>query len=465
MEGEAGPPGADGVPGSAGLDGRAGPMGPSGREGPPGAPGFPGQAGRQGQGQAGSSGGRGGEEREGAREGQGRGARRDMEGGVGGGRGDRGRGRGAGGRQEEAHHHPGHRMLAHSSRGGGAQGMLSPGKYTGATGGMSGEDKLDVRRLNAKRRLKERQLDLTRDYPSWAVSDGEKAAGMGHGQDGEWEADRGPPYVSVTTLYSGAGADKEGSANLVRRILGIKTSFRSHDWDGNNFLTSFDGPQFRFLYRNVHSTLVVPPLERGGGIPLLGWNAIHRLYQYVNQVCARPAPNTMGMLYAQHAPREPSGLGGVSQPSPCRRARTMPQLTTPDPAHRWPQGDNSLIIAGGPQSVLFINANVVNERGGYDLESKWVEGPYERQRAARGTPFEQCAVSLPGPGTQVHGVSLASLPAEARSYYEAGDVSVVFEIPSGAGRIIFLGFDYEDANVPWVHALVAATELAAKGKV
>ena len=288
------------------------------------------------------------------------------------------------------------RMLSHRSEGG------------TAPGGMSDDDKRDMARLNARRRLKERQIDLTRDYPSWAVNDGERAAGMGHGQEGEWEADRGPPYVSVVTLYSGAGADMQGSANLIRRILGIPTSFRFHKWDGNNFLTSFDGPQFRFLYRNVHSTLVVPPLEVGGGIPLLGWNAIHRLYQYVNQ------------------------------------------------------GDNTLVIAGGPQSVLFINANVVNERGGYDLESKWVEGPYERQKAARGTPFEQCAVSLPGPGTQVHGVSLASLPQEARSYYEAGDVSVVFEIPSGAGRIIFLGFDYEDANVPWVHALVAAMEFGGK---
>uniref|UniRef100_A0A6T8N202 Uncharacterized protein n=2 Tax=Hemiselmis andersenii TaxID=464988 RepID=A0A6T8N202_HEMAN len=275
---------------------------------------------------------------------------------------------------------------------------------------MSPQEKEDMARMNAKRRLKERQMDLIRDYPHWAVNDGEVAAARGHGQGGEWEADRGPPYVSETTLYAGAGTDMEGSANLIRRVLGIPTSFRFHKWDGNNFLRSFDGPQFRFLYRNVHSHLVIPPLEKGGGVPLLGWNAIHRLYQYVNE------------------------------------------------------GDNTLVVAGGPQSVLFINANVVNANGGYDLESKWHDGPYERQRAARGTPFEQCAVSLPGPGTQVHGVALASLPADAKSYYEAGDVSVVFEIPSGDGRIIFLGFDYAEANVPWVHALVAAREFGGTPK-
>ena len=32
--------------------------------------------------------------------------------------------------------------------------------------------------------------------------------------------------------------------------------------------------------------------------------------------------------------------------------------------------------------------------------------------------------------SQVHGVTIASLPANAVSYYESGDVSVVFSIPS-----------------------------------
>lgn len=71
-------------------------------------------------------------------------------------------------------------------------------------GGMSPEQKADLARLNAERRLKERQLDLMRDYPGWAMNAGEAAAAKGHGQGGEWEADRGPPYVAAVTLYTGA---------------------------------------------------------------------------------------------------------------------------------------------------------------------------------------------------------------------------------------------------------------------
>lgn len=64
---------------------------------------------------------------------------------------------------------------------------------------------------------------------------------------------------------------------------------------------------------------------------------------------------------------------------------------------------------------------------------------------------------------QVHGVAIPSLPRNAISYYEAGDVSVIFEIPSGQGRLIFLGFDYAESNVPWVHALLAAVRFAGTG--
>ena len=47
------------------------------------------------------------------------------------------------------------------------------------------------------------------------------------------------------------------------------------------------------------------------------------------------------------------------------------------------------------------------------------------------TPFAALAATLPGPGTGVTGVHVSSLPANAISYYEAEDVSVVFEIPMG----------------------------------
>ena len=58
----------------------------------------------------------------------------------------------------------------------------------------------------------------------------------------------------------------------------------------------------------------------------MGWNAVHRLYLYVNE------------------------------------------------------GSNTLIVLGGPSSVIFINNNVINTDGGYDLQSKWAPGPYERQK-------------------------------------------------------------------------------------
>eukprot|EP00287_Rhodomonas_sp_CCMP768_P009365 CAMPEP_0196732172 /NCGR_PEP_ID=MMETSP1091-20130531/11644_1 /TAXON_ID=302021 /ORGANISM="Rhodomonas sp., Strain CCMP768" /LENGTH=407 /DNA_ID=CAMNT_0042075391 /DNA_START=15 /DNA_END=1238 /DNA_ORIENTATION=+ len=277
-----------------------------------------------------------------------------------------------------------------------------------ARAAKSAQNEKAIAMSHAKQVLAEKQLDLLRDFPYWAANSAQSDAAKGHGQYGEWRVNRGPPYVAATTLFSGTGVDQAGSGNLVRRIVGIKTSFRFHKWEGDSFLTDFDGPQFRYEYRNVHSQLIVPPLEISGG-PLLGWNAIHRLYMYVNY------------------------------------------------------GHNSLIVVGGPASLLFINSNVINTDGGYDLEPKWITGPYERQAAAEGTPFAACAATLPGPGTQVHGAAISSLPREAISYYETGDVSVVFEIPSGEGRVLFLGFDFTEPVIPWVHALIAATQFTEFG--
>ena len=293
-----------------------------------------------------------------------------------------------------------------SARGSGdeARDVAQPERGTAASQLKQDTVVKQVAMQSAKRVLVEKQMDLVRDFPYWATNSGLADAAKGHGQAGEWRADRGPPFVQATTMFAGEGVDKEGSGNVVRRILGLKTTFRFHKWQGNSFLTNFDGPQFRYLYRNVHSQLVIPPLEMSGG-PLLGWNAIHRLYLYVNE------------------------------------------------------GHNSLIVTGGPASALFINNNVVSRDGGYDLQSKWAPGPYERQAAVEGTPFAACATTLPGPGTQVHGVSIASLPSEAVSYYESGDVSVLFSIPAGSGIVVYVGFDFSEAVTPWVHALIAATQL------
>jgi hypothetical protein len=126
--------------------------------------------------------------------------------------------------------------------------------------------------------------------------------------------------------------------------------------------------------------------------------------------------------------------------------------------HYLKDGFNTMIVMGSTASILFLNQNVATEDGGFDLEPAWVDGPYEAQRPqSANTPFAALSATLPGPGVAVTGVKIASLPANAISYYEAEDVSVLFEIPVGTGRIIYLGYDYSEPVVPWVHALIAST--------
>lgn len=264
----------------------------------------------------------------------------------------------------------------------------------------------------AHRRMEEAANNLGMSYPSWAK--GESVQGMG--QDGEWRHDRGPPYVMRITLFAGDGVDTKGSGTLVRRILGLKTAFgkpcdlRScrHAWSNNNYLDTFDGPQFRFLYRNFCSILVIPPLTNGAG-PILSNEGQYRMHTFLNS------------------------------------------------------GHNTMIVLGSVANILFLNQNYVNKDGGLSLDPSWVEGPYEAQSIrgtprTKGTPFEALSVTLPGPGTSVVGVKLATLPSNAISYYEAEDVSVVFGIPTGQGVIIYLGYDFSEPVTPWVHALIAATK-------
>ena len=35
--------------------------------------------------------------------------------------------------------------------------------------------------------------------------------------------------------------------------------------------------------------------------------------------------------------------------------------------------------------------------------------------------------------------------------------SVLFEIPTGSGRIVYLAYEYHEADIGWVHAFLAAT--------
>ena len=261
----------------------------------------------------------------------------------------------------------------------------------------------------ARQRMSDAASNLVASYPTWAKAASHRIPGKG--QRGEWRHDRGPPYVQRVTMFAGPGVDTLGNGNLVRRVLGLKTAFgkacdlRScdHAMSGNQYIKDFDGSQFRFLYRNACSNIVIPPLTKGAG-PVLSDNGLFRLHHYLKD------------------------------------------------------GFNTMVVCGSTASVLFLNQNVATLDGGFNLEPAWVEGPYEAQAAQRAsTPFAALAATLPGQGVGVTGVHVSSLPSNAISYYEAEDISVVFEIPMGQGRLIYLGYDFSEPVTPWVHALVAAT--------
>jgi hypothetical protein len=57
-------------------------------------------------------------------------------------------------------------------------------------------------------------------------------------------------------MFAGDGVDSIGNGGLVRRALGLKTAFgkpcdlRSceHAWTTNEYIRSFDGSQFRWIF-------------------------------------------------------------------------------------------------------------------------------------------------------------------------------------------------------------------------
>jgi hypothetical protein len=166
---------------------------------------------------------------------------------------------------------------------------------------------------------------------------------------------------------------------------------------GNTYIHSFDGAQWRFGYRNKHSTLVIPPMVAAG--PILGANGIWRLHHFMRD------------------------------------------------------GDNTLVVLGGVGNVLFMNANVALTDGGLDLEPDSVDGPFEATRNVPNTPFEACSPTLRGAAL---GVRKSSLPREAVSYYEAQDTSVMWELKVGTGRLLYIGFEYAEADYKWTDVLTAA---------
>ena len=222
---------------------------------------------------------------------------------------------------------------------------------------------------------------------------------------GEWAPQEGPPYVKHVTMWSDPRCvEHAGPANNVRRILGLRTSFQSHKWNNNNFMGKMNSVQLRFLSRNTNSVLVVPPFHQ---FPEMSKRAMAML-------------NDFALV-----------------------------------------GGNTILVVGGPTGILFINQNLAGTDGyGYELEPKWVEGPYEMQDGAMGTAFQYGAVTLPAVGTSVVGVTTSSLPAEAVSYYEASEVSVIFSIPSEAGRLLYIGYDYSQMVPSWTDILLLALRMS-----
>jgi len=265
----------------------------------------------------------------------------------------------------------------------------------GGSGGTPGGKNAAPLAPDANRRPKSPAGDspdsdgLTESYPQWS-----KGFNIPyHGQVGEWRPERGPPYAAQVTLYADKTVEELRSGEIIRKTLGLHTAMGkkcdlhdcSHAWVGNRFLGSFDGSQFRFLYRNTDSVLVIPSFRAAA--PILGARGLYRLHHYLRD------------------------------------------------------GRNTVVVTGGVGNLWFINGNIATLDGGFNLEPNSVDGPFEAQPAVVNSPFESLAATFPGPGAVV-GARLSSLPSNAISYYEAEDTSVLFEIPLGTGRIVYLGYGF-----------------------
>jgi hypothetical protein len=50
--------------------------------------------------------------------------------------------------------------------------------------------------------------------------------------------------------------------------------------------------------------------------------------------------------------------------------------------------------------------------------------------------------------------------SQAVSYYEASEVSVIFSIPSEAGRLLYIGYDYSQMVPAWTDILLLAMRMS-----
>jgi hypothetical protein len=192
-------------------------------------------------------------------------------------------------------------------------------------------------------------------FPSWAHGGSMRYydRSMAHG---EWTKDSGPPYVKHITMWSDPKCvDHTGPANNVRRILGLKTSWHTHRWNTNQYMSKMNSVQLRFLSRNQNSILVIPPFHQ---FPSVSTRAMAMLNDYV-----LVGGNTIVIIGG------PPGLLFINQVSPAmtETRNSKPGILNPEPETLNPKPETR-------------NQNMAGTDGyGYDLEPKWVEGPYEMQ--------------------------------------------------------------------------------------
>ena len=245
-------------------------------------------------------------------------------------------------------------------------------------------------------------------FPHWAMN----RAGMFQmdtttEDNSLWRQDTQAPFIPHTNMYTGKGADLEGSAENVRIILGISKSFRGgKGWEGNNFIQNFDSPKLEFLYRAHDTCLVIPPLDLGDPIYVSGRSAA---------------------LFTQFIQN----------------------------------GHNSIIVAGGFQNIQFINDNIATGTGSaYSLESVADSGPFELQKSVTGSIWENAPMALPCDDSVCVGAALSSLPRNAVVLYASHNVASVFALPIEAGALIYIGFDFDgkigDVPPAWAAVLQMA---------
>jgi hypothetical protein len=127
----------------------------------------------------------------------------------------------------------------------------------------------------------------------------------------------------------------------------------------------------------------------------------------------------------------------------------------------------SILVLGGLTGANFISQNLrgldgrgyvdtIGDRPKFSLDAVWSGGPFVMQKAAADTEFFYGPRYLEGTES-TWGIPASELPPETIHYYmSAEQVSVVFEIPAGTGRILFMGYDFGYMAPRWMEALMLA---------